>query len=239
MSENQNIPWKRLSVEAAAIVGSILLAFAIDAWWQERLERNDEREQLARLRAEFTENIRMIDRRTFEPIILDACKEFFDLIQSAQDAGNTSIELPAFTLVRTLNVPTYEAHMPILNGLMRSGLLELIEDRRVLEPIAEWERLLRDYTSFAERARRGTDSHLLPALTLRGDIGPHLMITSAFNNIQPAQFRDEKVTIRIDEELKGLVAARWRNGNTAVNTLGRARKAADVVIAAIDAAQAN
>ena len=30
------IPWKRITVEAVAIVGSILLAFAIDTWWDDR-----------------------------------------------------------------------------------------------------------------------------------------------------------------------------------------------------------
>ncbi len=42
MTETQYVPWKRLSVEAAAIVASILFAFAIDAWWEERLERRVE-----------------------------------------------------------------------------------------------------------------------------------------------------------------------------------------------------
>ena len=32
MNATQKIQWKRLSVEAFAIVASILLAFAIDAW---------------------------------------------------------------------------------------------------------------------------------------------------------------------------------------------------------------
>ena len=36
MNRVQNIPWKRISVEAVAIVASILLAFSIDAWWEER-----------------------------------------------------------------------------------------------------------------------------------------------------------------------------------------------------------
>jgi hypothetical protein len=44
MTETQNIPWKRLSVEAAAIVASILLAFAIDAWWGD--SQRDEAERV-------------------------------------------------------------------------------------------------------------------------------------------------------------------------------------------------
>ena len=34
----QEIPWNRFVVEAIVIVGSILLALAIDAWWAERIE---------------------------------------------------------------------------------------------------------------------------------------------------------------------------------------------------------
>ena len=53
MAETQNIPWKRLSVEAAAIVISILLAFAIDAWWEGQKDREIEQELLVSLVQEF------------------------------------------------------------------------------------------------------------------------------------------------------------------------------------------
>ena len=36
MQINNNIPWKRLAAEGVAIVVSILLAFAIQAWWEFR-----------------------------------------------------------------------------------------------------------------------------------------------------------------------------------------------------------
>jgi hypothetical protein len=60
MSDTQKIQWKRLSVEAAAIVTSILLAFSIDAWWENRLERIEELRILDTLRAEFLSNIESI-----------------------------------------------------------------------------------------------------------------------------------------------------------------------------------
>lgn len=50
---SQPIPWKRLTVEATAIVVSILMAFAIDAWWDERRERDAENVVMERLRADF------------------------------------------------------------------------------------------------------------------------------------------------------------------------------------------
>jgi hypothetical protein len=39
MKATAQIPWTRIAVESIAIVASILVAFAIDAWWEERQER--------------------------------------------------------------------------------------------------------------------------------------------------------------------------------------------------------
>lgn len=55
MAVSANIPWKRHAVEGAAIVISILLAFAIDAWWEERGDRQAEVLLLQRLQADFLE----------------------------------------------------------------------------------------------------------------------------------------------------------------------------------------
>ena len=61
MTRNRSIPWLRICAESVAIVGSILLAFAIDAWWDERLERRLEAQQLERQHLELATNIERID----------------------------------------------------------------------------------------------------------------------------------------------------------------------------------
>ncbi len=48
-----NIPWLRVFVEGVVIVGSILLAFGIDAWWEERSDAALEQRLLISLLAEF------------------------------------------------------------------------------------------------------------------------------------------------------------------------------------------
>ena len=55
MSNESGIAWKRLIVEGAAIVISILLAFWIDAWWAEQQTINQERAILAPLVVEIKE----------------------------------------------------------------------------------------------------------------------------------------------------------------------------------------
>jgi len=56
MANSKEIPWKRISVEAAAVVVSILLAFSIDAWWEDLQDRKEESELLTDLINEFEAN---------------------------------------------------------------------------------------------------------------------------------------------------------------------------------------
>jgi hypothetical protein len=56
MSEPSNIPWNRILVEGIAIIASILIAFAIDAWWDDRKESESEIRDLIRVSAELESN---------------------------------------------------------------------------------------------------------------------------------------------------------------------------------------
>ena len=57
MEESQQIPWKRILVEATTIVVSILLAFAIDAGWQNRTEGIVETQYLEALREDILSSL--------------------------------------------------------------------------------------------------------------------------------------------------------------------------------------
>ena len=61
MNKLQDISWKRIFVEATAIIASILTAFAIDAWWQDRTERRVEVQYLQALREDIRRSIELLD----------------------------------------------------------------------------------------------------------------------------------------------------------------------------------
>ena len=240
MTDSQAIPWKRVSVEAIAIVGSILLAFGIQAWWDERLERIDEAEQLIRLHAEFTENIeRIVVRADGYAKIVEINKYAFELIEAARDRGEDSVDLPVRTLNGMFNAPTFEADTPILDGLIRSGRLEIIEDQSLLRPIASWERRLSDYTAFAERARRTVDNHLVPALAVRGRVGWVMMINRERFFDDSGSDPTGAVTVSIDNELETLVAERFRHARSANDQFGLLKKVAEDVLMTIETSQSN
>ena len=99
----------------------------------------------------------------------------------------------------------------------------------MLALISEWDRTFYDYTTFAERARRSVDERLIPAFVVRGDIGSVLMRRSL---AQLSQL--DNIPVRIDDELKGLVAERWSNGQDALNLLTDARSVAGELVAKLE-----
>lgn len=73
MIEPQKIQWKRLSAEAVAIVASILFAFAVDAWWDDRQKTGDEQILLQSLLEDLTEKkVLLADDRMYNKAILRA-----------------------------------------------------------------------------------------------------------------------------------------------------------------------
>ncbi len=62
-ASNRKIPWPRIFVEGVVIVGSILLAFGIQAWWDGRQEAERLQQTLISLEAAFVENVEGIDEQ--------------------------------------------------------------------------------------------------------------------------------------------------------------------------------
>jgi len=74
MAYTNQIQWKRISAEGAAIVVSILLAFSIQAWWDDRNEVKLEQRLLAALLVEFEQNDQLLRqaREEYELRYVDA-----------------------------------------------------------------------------------------------------------------------------------------------------------------------
>jgi len=84
MKITENINWNKLIVEALAIIISILLAFAIDAWWDEKQRAEDEKVIIESLLNDFIEKKAYleIDRRYNQAIL----KAVIGLIRAGNDA---------------------------------------------------------------------------------------------------------------------------------------------------------
>lgn len=71
-SSSQPIEWNRLLIEGVVIVASILMAFAIDAWWDDRQSRQAEINQLHSIAAELESNADLIRAKLETLVVADA-----------------------------------------------------------------------------------------------------------------------------------------------------------------------
>ena len=138
MADNQASSWKRLTLEATAIVGSILLAFAIDAWWEERQGRHEEQQILQGLHAEFEEN-RVVLQRHFARHLeeIQSLEQVLGAIEHGRDddAGST-----IDTVLNGMLTPsTTDIGNGVLDALLSSGRIELLSNRKLRVSLAAWE----------------------------------------------------------------------------------------------------
>lgn len=133
MTNIHDIPWNRIAVEAAAIVASILLAFAIDAWWDDRQDRAEEQRILVGLKSEFEQNLELIDIEfSYRHAVIDSILRILD----ASVAPSTMDPKVMDGLIGDLSWwQNIKYSRGAIDGLLQSGRLSLIENeelRRVL-----------------------------------------------------------------------------------------------------------
>jgi hypothetical protein len=138
MNSTQNIPWKRLSVEAAAIVVSILFAFSIEAWWQRHSDEEQERELLQALLDDFTSTKEeIIDWSKFHIAVELSTKSLIKLAIS-DESSLTGDKLRR--LISDLIWFDLESHFVTgaLNSLVNGGDLSRISNSTLRRQLADW-----------------------------------------------------------------------------------------------------
>ena len=142
MKANERVPWKRLSVEAAAIVASILLAVAIDAWWNELQSDRAVGEVLKAVRSEMQFNIEALG------ISIVHHEEIVAAISTAQNNG-TVAGLPRKAVI---NVEVFEPSTGALDTLVATGLISDIDNTDLRISLGAFARLAQDLNERESRA---------------------------------------------------------------------------------------
>jgi len=154
MTEPQKIPWARISVEAVAIVGSILLAFAIDTWWQDHQDRETERGLLQAINSEFEQNLLKMEKE------ISYREEVRRSIALTLKAAAGSVDLDSEDIDKLLSDLTWwgtaNFSTGAINSLPQSGNFSLIDNAALGRHLAGFpdryeavERIeLQDYETF-------------------------------------------------------------------------------------------
>jgi len=135
MSNTQTTPWKRLPVEVAAIVASILLAFAIDAWWEEAKDGRRERAHLLSLHKEFSENLELLHEITLKnEVTKDAANVLLGVVTERRERPPAA-ELVGATWT-AFSVARFEPLTTSYQNLISTGDIALIRDEQLKFDIA-------------------------------------------------------------------------------------------------------
>jgi hypothetical protein len=118
----QPVDWNRLVVEGLVIVVSILLAFAIDAWWDQQREVRDAKDQVSRVVAELRANTAILQAQDQSlEYTTRAAREFLLIMGpevepvSTQDIGSM--------MYRIFGVPTLSLSNSATQNFLSSGQL--------------------------------------------------------------------------------------------------------------------
>jgi hypothetical protein len=136
MNQTQEIPWRRIAVEGAAIVISILLAFSIDAWWDTKQRQNDEVRSMSALLTDlksYREGLVWNDG-VYEAIRVSALTLLKAGLDDEEVLDDEQIDILLYDLSWTLNRSYYE--VPTLEALHGSDLFTELDDTAIQRGLA-------------------------------------------------------------------------------------------------------
>jgi hypothetical protein len=129
--------------EGVLIIVSILIAFAIDAWWEERQQRLEETRILEALRAEFEQNADELPwhidiRRSNAEHAVALIEE----VQAAGGRGTVSVT-PAQLTALTVH-GSFDPIRGAFDAMLQSGDLRYIQNKELRQRLVQWPSLVAD-----------------------------------------------------------------------------------------------
>ncbi len=208
----QPIPWVRVLVEGAVIVGSILLAFGIDAWWDGAQERAEERQLLSSLAEDFRAN------KAEAESVISTYERTGHLVGRlvSLSPGELRADPPdsLIAMVSALAAPrTFDPILGTLDALISAGKMSILSDPELREALTSFRNMVDDakederYIShFAIRVWEAEVRHGGP---WRLDVLQILPAGQALTDVSvaPIPTAEDALRLRQDDELMSL--SRW------------------------------
>jgi len=203
MSDKRSIQWKRISAEGAAIVVSILLAFSIEAWWDEYQEERQLHEILEALEEGFSGNLSLINES------IEAVSANYELLNRFIQIDPEDIEkIPMgdrFRTLRAIWVPdTRNLNTGHLLKMLDTERLKSLKNAELQQGIAHWQSWLEQLNQRRALIDEG-EVTIFRALGLRQNLWPYLLVQIEPSTNQPILSTELLREIRDDQEVMALV----------------------------------
>jgi hypothetical protein len=161
------IPWLRVIIEGVVIVGSILLAFGIDAAWDEKQERERVDRQFEALIREFTLTREELTRGLDD--VTDAHEATVAVLELMEQADRTTTPAEvAERVYRSMDVGIFTTQHPVMTMMMASGDLVEFEERGLLGLLAQWRAGMEDLRIDAQHLEQNREQMIFNRLVTIG-----------------------------------------------------------------------
>ena len=194
MNQSNQIPWPRISAEAAVIIASILFAFAIDAWWDGVKTDRNTQEILDAVLVEMESNLTGLqDSITHHEEIVAA-------ISTAQE----QVSVAGLLETAVIDVEVFELLTGALVTLIATGMLTAIDEPALQISLGGFNRLASDLNERESRAVEFRDA----ARRRLAAIGDPIWNREDFNGIETDIHMLNLLTMRRAEEYAAIESAR-------------------------------
>ena len=141
MSPNQELKWRSAVLDGFAVLVAILLAFAIDAWWDLRIQDEEARAYLEALETELIENRKIIDRdlETLRNWVAESRTFLEDVVSPKAEPSYEQVGRMVWETGPEQTTPLLRA---AVDDLKSSGGLQAIRSAELRRAIAEYVREL-------------------------------------------------------------------------------------------------
>lgn len=199
--------WRGALLDIVLIVGSILIAFALDAWWDGRARAEEEHEALSALAEELRgSRVELDSVIAFNEQRRDGAIYFVRL--AGRDPHGLPLDSLVFAFEGSGGGMTFDPSLGATEAIVSSGL-GLIRNAELRAQIAAWPGMLGeievDQAAIVERWEKISDGLVAAGLSSRVFLAP---ANSAAEDDPDQNGRRELIEAMLDEpELVGLVAA--------------------------------
>ena len=178
MNKPREIPWKKVIVEATAIVASILIAFTIDAWWQNRTERIIELNYLQALQDDLLRSLEFLNE---DEAVQQRQVEYLESLLLTNSDTRYSDELRRWIDDGLFDVGTYQPQISALRDLESSGQSKIIRNPAIRRALASARQRIDSLEATQRDFQQSQQTLIDPFLVNNFDLS-HLMLDRSANH---------------------------------------------------------
>jgi hypothetical protein len=225
----------RLLGEMVVVVASILLAFAIDAWWDDRGDRKAENMLLERLQADFSEIKMMLEvARKDHTETHDACVALLEF--AVGEPLPVSAEVDTMVARVFIASRTFNPGSGAVAAFLNSDRARLVGNQPLADLLLAWSGLVEELQEEEVQLAKGVSERWTPYLASRTSLGPYIATYGDLMSGLPGKVAQpsQRIPLVVDEEFVNHVLNRFTWQQLALREIGPLSAAIDEILALLE-----